>query len=401
LQIFIYICEMFHRQLIAKLNRLAIQFPVMAITGPRQVGKSTLAKIFAEVAGKKFILFDLEKPSDQLALEEQTTQVLERYKDKLVIIDEVQRQKALFPIMRYLVDEHRIPLRFLLLGSASPELIKNSSESLAGRIAFAELCGFLPIEIGIENWRKLWFRGGYPTAFLQENNNQRKDWFENYINTYVQRDLPLLGMPSEPGVTIRLLYMLAHLNGQVLNMSTLARNLGISVNTIKTYLYFLENAGLIRLLEPWFVNSAKRLVKNPKLYFRDTGILHFLLGIRMEEDVLIHPACGASFEGFIIEKTLANPNLNLLGYFYSEHSGGEIDLMLVEGMNIKCTIEIKLGGINNLSKVSKVLHQNFSSASRVLVSGETNKNMQLANNMEMMTVENYFSEFLSSLEANT
>jgi predicted AAA+ superfamily ATPase len=390
---------MFHRQLITKLNRLAIQFPVLAIIGPRQIGKSTLAKMFAEIAGKNYVLFDLEKPSDQLALEEQTTQVLESNKENLVIIDEVQRQKALFPIMRYMVDEHRIPLRFLLLGSASPELIVNSSESLAGRIAFAELCGFLPVEVGVENWRKLWFRGGYPSAYLQDNNLQRKDWFENYINTYVQRDLPLLGMPSEPGVTIRLLYMLAHLNGQVLNMSNLSRSIGFSVNTIKTYLYFLENAGLIRLLQPWFVNSAKRVVKNPKMYFRDTGILHFLMGIQKEEDLLKHPACGASFESFIIEKTLSHTDLYAQGYFYSEHSGGEIDLLLVEGIQVKTTIEIKLGGLNNLNKVSKVLHQSFRDAQRILVSGETNKNLQLTSNMEMISIENYFSDFLVNLAA--
>jgi len=268
------------------------------------------------------------------------------------------------------------------------------------RIAYAELSGFLPSEVGVENWKKLWFRGGYPNAFLQDNNELRKDWFENYINTYVQRDLPLLGMPSEPGVTIRLLYMLAHLSGKILNMSTLSRSMGLSVNTIKKYLYFLENAGIIRLLQPWFANSAKRLVKNPKLYFRDNGILHFLLGITGEQDLLKHPSCGASFEGFIIEKTLSNPTLDLQGYFYSEHSGGEIDLILVRGIEVVCTIEIKLGGSNNLSKVSKVLHQSFSAASRILVSGETNKNMQLAHNMEMMTVAHYFSNALEGTSKN-
>jgi predicted AAA+ superfamily ATPase len=276
---------MFHRQLVTKLNRLAKQFPVLAITGSRHIGKSTLARMYAEAIGKKLVFYDLENPSDHFALENQTTSLLESHSKQLVVIDEVQRMKSLFPVLRYLVDKDRTALRFLLLGSASPELIRDSSESLAGRIAYAELNGFLPSEIGLKNWDRLWFRGGYPLAYLQDDDVLRKDWLENYLNTYVQRDLPLLGMPAEPGVTLRLMFMLAHLNGQVLNMSNIARSLGLSVNTIKTYLYFLENAGIIRLLQPWFVNSGKRLVKNPKLYFRDSGLLHYLLdaGLRLRD----------------------------------------------------------------------------------------------------------------------
>jgi predicted AAA+ superfamily ATPase len=381
---------MFHRQLVTKLNRLTKQFPVLAITGSRQIGKSTLARMYAEALGKELVFYDLENPSDHFALENQTTSLLESHSNQLVVIDEVQRMKSLFPVLRYLVDKDRKALRFLLLGSASPELIRDSSESLAGRIAYAELSGFLPNEIGLQNWDQLWFRGGYPLAYLQDDDLLRKDWLENYLNTYVQRDLPLLGMPAEPGVTLRLMFMLAHVNGQVLNMSNIARSLGLSVNTIKTYLYFLENAGIIRLLQPWFVNSGKRLVKNPKLYFRDSGLLHYLLGIRTRQDLSRHPGCGASFEGFIIEKTLADNRLNSQAYFYSEHSGGEIDLILVDGIEVKQTIEIKLGGINNMRKPSRLIHSSFSKAEHVLVSGSADKNLQMEKGMQVLTVENYF-----------
>jgi len=381
---------MFHRQLVTKLNRLAKQFPVLAITGSRQIGKSTLARMYAEAIGKKLVFYDLENPSDHFALENQTTSLLESHSKQLVVIDEVQRMKSLFPVLRYLVDKDRTALRFLLLGSASPELIRDSSESLAGRIAYAELSGFLPSEIGLKNWDRLWFRGGYPLAYLQDDDVLRKDWLENYLNTYVQRDLPLLGMPAEPGVTLRLMFMLAHLNGQVLNMSNIARSLGLSVNTIKTYLYFLENAGIIRLLQPWFVNSGKRLVKNPKLYFRDSGLLHYLLGIRTRQDLNRHPGCGASFEGFIIEKTLADVRLSSQPYFYAEHSGGEIDLLLVDGMDVIQTIEIKLGEISNLRKPSRLIHSSFSKAQHILVSGAADKDMQLEKEIQLLRVESYF-----------
>jgi len=386
-----YICEMFQRQLITKLYRFSKQFPVLAITGSRQVGKSTLARLFAESVGKEIVFYDLENPSDYVALENQTATLLESHVNQLVVIDEVQRMQSLFPVIRYLVDKDRSPLRFLLLGSASPELIRDSSESLAGRIAFAELSGFLPSEIGPKNWRNLWLRGGYPLAYLQEDDELRRDWLENYFNTYVQRDLPMLGMPADPGVTLRLMFMLAHINGQILNMSDLGRSLGLSVNTIKTYLYFLENAGIIRLLQPWFVNSGRRLVKNPKLYFRDSGLLHYLLGIKSSNDLNRHPGCGASFEGFVIEKTLSNPNIQGQGYFYAEHSGGEIDLILVDGLDVKTTIEIKLGGMNNLTKISKTLHKSFRDAERLVVSGSADKNMQLLENMQLLSVESYFN----------
>ena len=381
---------MFHRQLVTKLNRLAMQFPVLAITGSRQIGKSTLARMYAEAIGKELVFYDLENPSDHFALENQTTSLLESHSKQLVVIDEVQRMKSLFPVLRYLVDKDRTALRFLLLGSASPELIRDSSESLAGRIAYAELSGFLPAEIGLQNWDRLWYRGGYPLAYLQDDDVLRKDWLENYLNTYVQRDLPLLGMPAEPGVTLRLMFMLAHLNGQVLNMSNIARSLGLSVNTIKTYLYFLENAGIIRLLQPWFVNSGKRLVKNPKLYFRDSGLLHYLLGIRTRQDLNRHPGCGASFEGFIIEKTAADVRLSSQPYFYAEHSGGEIDLLLVDGIDVIQTIEIKLGGISNLRKPSRLIHSSFSKAQHILVSGAADKDMQLEKEIQLLRVESYF-----------
>jgi len=381
---------MFHSQLVTKLNRLAKQFPVLAITGSRQIGKSTLVRMYAEAVGKELIFYDLENPSDHFALENQTTSLLESHSEQLVVIDEVQRMKSLFPVLRYLVDKDRKALRFLLLGSASPELIRDSSESLAGRIAYAELSGFLPSEIGIENWDRLWFRGGYPLAYLQYDDLLRKDWLENYLNTYVQRDLPMLGMPAEPGVTLRLMFMLAHIQGQILNMSNIGRSLGLSVKTIKTYLYFLENAGIIRLLQPWFVNSGKRLVKNPKLYFRDSGLLHYLLGIRTRQDLSRHPGCGASFEGFIIEKTLSDNRLTFQAYFYAEHSGGEIDLVLLDDIEVKQTIEIKLGGLSNMRKPSRLIHSSFSNAKHVFVSGSTDKNLQMEKGMQVLTVESYF-----------
>lgn len=382
---------MIDRLFVTKMKRYARQFPVIAITGPRQIGKSTLAKLFAAETGRYVVFYDLENPADYLILSDQAQAVFENQREQLVVIDEVQRLKALFPLLRYEVDQYRKPLRFLLLGSASPDLIRDSSESLAGRIAFMELSGLLPPETGIAGWRDLWLRGGYPSVYLQDDPQQRKDWLENYINTYVQRDLPMLGMPADPGNSLRLLFMLAHLNGQILNMSTLARSLGLSVNTIKTYLYFLENAGIIRLLKPWAENAGKRLVRSPKVYIRDSGLLHYLFGVNSMEELLRHPGCGASFEGFIIEKTLSMPDTGYEGYFYHEHRRGELDLLLVNRANISSTVEIKMGVPDSPGNVARQMCRELNAAENLIVSASSNKNIELTDTLKLVTVESYFN----------
>lgn len=331
-------------------------FPVLGIVGPRQVGKTTLAKFLATKIEREVLYVDLENPSDTAKL---TDPVLffENNKEKCVILDEIQREPSLFPILRSMVDAHRVPGRFLLLGSASPDLIRDSSESLAGRIAYEELAPFNLLEVNsLKKYQEHWVSGGYPSAFLAPNNSIRKKWLLNFIQTYVERDLPLLGL-NISGVVIKKLWtMIAHMNGNVLNMSNLAKSLELSSPTIKRYLNFLEQAFLIRQLEPYAVNIKKRLVKSPKVYIRDTGILHYLVGIDSFETLSSHPLLGNSWEGYVIEQVCQRLGDDLEPYFYRTHEGAECDLVLTKNGIPTYGIEVKY---TSSPKLSKGLKQSF------------------------------------------
>lgn len=303
----------------AALKRL----PGVALLGPRQCGKTTLARqVAAEVGGR---IFDLENPDDAAALENPML-ALEGLRG-LVVLDEVQRRPELFPVLRVLMDREGAPAKFLLLGSASPFLVRGVTESLAGRVAFIDLQGFLLDEVGGGDLSLLWARGGFPRSFLADDENSSHGWRRDFIRTFIEKDLATLGLGATPSSLGRLWQMAAHYHGQALNASEIGRALGESYKTVQRHLELLEGAFLIRLLKPWFENLGKRLVKSPKLYVRDSGLLHSLLGIGSHGALLGHPKIGASWEGFALEQVLARlPKMD--AWFWGTQGGAELDLLI-------------------------------------------------------------------------
>jgi predicted AAA+ superfamily ATPase len=315
------------------LASLMSTFPVTAILGPRQSGKTTLAKEF-----KADHYFDLENPRD-LAMLAEPQLALESLSGRIVI-DEIQRMPDLFPLLRYMVDT-RGDQRYLILGSASRDLIRQSSESLAGRIAYYELNGFRLVDVGAENWRDLWLRGGLPPAFTLKTEPQSFRWREQYVATFLERDIPQLGI-TIPSTTLRRFWMmLCHYHGQILNHSELARSFGVSDMTVRRYLDILDGTFMVRVLKPWHVNIGKRLVKRPKIHIRDSGLLHTLLSIHNIRDLTSHNKLGASWEGFALENAARAIGKRSEEFsFWATHSGAEVDLFWQEnGKN--WAIEVK------------------------------------------------------------
>jgi len=298
---------------------------LVALIGPRQSGKTTLARQF--VFPDSINYFDLEDPVSIARLEQPLTAL--RDLQGLVVIDEIQRLPELLPILRVLADRDPLPASFLILGSASPELARASSESLAGRIETIAISGFSLAELGAEALPQHWLRGGFPLSYLASNEVDSFAWRMNFVRTFLERDLPQWGVRVPSGTLLRFWMMLAHYHGQVWNGADPARSLGVSEPTIRRYLDVLEGAFMVRTLHPWHVNLTKRQVKAPKLYFRDTGLLHCLLGIRTQLDLETHPKSGASWEGYVVEEVLkaAAPDE---AYFWATHGGAELDLLLLK-----------------------------------------------------------------------
>ena len=326
------------------LDRLAL-FPAVALLGPRQVGKTTLAKDIAE--NRESIYLDLENPRDRNKLSD-TNRYLEEHEDKLVILDEVHRVPELFQTLRGSIDRGRRKGfrtgRFLLLGSASMDLLKQAGESLAGRIAHVDLPPLGVLEVGEEDKDKLWVRGGFPDSYLAETDEHSMTWRDSFIKTYLERDIPDLG-PRIPAETLyRFWTMLAHSQGSVLNAAQLARSLAVDGKTIARYLDLMVDLLLVRRLQPYYANVKKRLVKSPKVYIRDSGVVHALLSIPDREALFGHPVVGSSWEGFVIDNLLSVvPDRTLPGY-YRTSAGAEIDLILeFPGLSETWAIEIKSG----------------------------------------------------------
>lgn len=330
-----------NRTLETEILKLSTFFPAVAVVGPRQVGKTSLVKAIQNKLDRPSIYLDLENPSD-LAKLENPALFLDPLANQTVILDEVQKFPALFPVLRGIIDTNRMAGRFILLGSASPDLIRDSSESLAGRIAYVELRPFTFEEITtLSNFQNHWYRGGFPESFLAPTDDFSSIWRRNFISTYLERDLPLLGLKADPIITRRLWQMTAHLSGQLLNMSRVSSSLGMHSSTIKNYLDFMESAYLIRRLPPYYGNLKKRLVKTPKIYIRDTGVLHELLSIYSFNDLAGHPVIGASWETYIIEQIAAIlPDWAEL-FFYRTHNGTEADLVITKSGIPEILVEIK------------------------------------------------------------
>ncbi len=298
---------------------------VVALVGPRQTGKTTLARQFVQADSLNY--FDLEDLTSLSRLQEPMT-ALQNLRG-LVVIDEIQRMPNLFPILRVLCDRDPLPARFLILGSVSPDLIRASSESLAGRIETIPISGFNLTELGVDALPQHWLRGGFPLSFLADSEINSLAWRKNFIQTFLERDLPQWGVRVPSATLLRFWTMLAHYHGQIWKASEPARALGISEPTIRQYLDVLEGVFMVRVLQPWFANLKKRQVKSPKIYFRDTGLLHYLLGIRSELDLQTHPKSGASWEGYAIEETIKITAPDEV-YYWATHGGAELDLLFLK-----------------------------------------------------------------------
>ena len=298
---------------------------IVALVGPRQCGKTTLARAFMPLDSYNY--FDLEDPSSLARLSQPMT-ALECLKG-LIVIDEIQRMPDLFPVLRVLADRLPLPARFLILGSASPNLLSQASESLAGRIETISMSGFGLPELGISAHESHWLRGGFPPSYLASSEQDSLAWRKNFIQTFLEQDLRQWGIMAPSLTLLRFWTMLAHYNGQLWNVSEPARSLGISEPTVRRYLDILTGLFMVRQLQPWHANLKKRQIRSPKIYFRDTGLLHQLLGIRLKKDLFSHPKCGASWEGYVIEEVLKNANPDEQ-YFWRTHNGAEIDLVVVK-----------------------------------------------------------------------
>jgi len=315
----------------AFLSRLEIavaRSPITALLGPRQCGKTTLARLFA--TGKDATHFDVESNADQRRL--QNPELALASLSNLVVLDEIQARPDLFPVLRGLADRPRSKTRFLILGSASPHIVRHASETLAGRVEFVEISGFDLSEAGHKRQDVLWLRGGLPRSFLAKSDQDSFAWREGFVRTYLERDIPQLGF-TIPVVAMRRFWtMLAHYHGQTWNASEIGRAMGLSDKTVRGYLDILSGTFMVRQLQPWFENLGKRQVKAPKLYFQDTGLLHHLLDIDDRHTLLGHPKVGASWEGFALEQVL-RAFVPSQPYFWSTHGGAELDLLFVHKGN--------------------------------------------------------------------
>jgi uncharacterized protein len=333
---------------IKALEKALNRTPVVSLLGPRQCGKTTLAKIFEKKFNTAF--FDLESSQDLQRL--QNPELILGALEGLVIIDEIQEKPELFKTLRVLVDKPDRRNKFLILGSASPHIIKNVSETLAGRTEFVELSGFNFIETDKSNIQDLWIRGGFPLSYLASSTEESISWREAFIQTFLERDIPQLGFKIPAAAMRRFWTMLAHYHGQTLNASEIGRSLGVTDKTIRTYLDILTGTFMMRQLQPWYENLSKRQVKAPKIYFRDSGLLHQLLTVTDMHNLLGHPKLGASWEGFAMEQTIQILKPGEV-YYWATYSGAELDLMFFKGGK-KYGIEFKFNEAPKLTKSMRI-----------------------------------------------
>jgi len=328
-----------YRQILPLIQEYLSIFPAVGLLGPRQVGKTTLVKNLK--LDRESIYIDLEKSSDRAKLVDAEL-FLKGNADKTVILDEIQLMPELFSALRSLIDEQREPGRFILLGSASPDLIRKSADSLAGRIGYLELPPFfLGEEVEAGEMEKLWIRGGFPLSFLAKSERESQLWRQNFIKTYLERDLAQIGLSTDPRLVERFWMMLANAQGGIWNGESFARALGITRPTVNRFLEFLEGSFMVRVLQPFHHNIKKRLVKSPKVFIRDAGLLHSLTGMDSMDSLKNQVLIGASWEGFVIEQIASTFGDRYEYYFYRTHQGAECDLLLVKNGVVKTAIEIK------------------------------------------------------------
>lgn len=315
--------------------------PAIAILGPRQAGKTTLVKEIRNRLNRESIYLDLENPVDAGALDH-PVEFLNSVSHKTVIIDEIQRKPDLFPALRAIIDQHRENGRFILLGSAGPKLLLLSNETLAGRIIYLELSPFTFSEIQhMGDFRDHWLKGGFPIPFLLKDTIVRKEWFKSFLSAYMERDMRMLGLNADPAMLHRLFQMISALPGAILNYSGLANSLGISSPTVARAISFFERSYIVRLLQPWYANIGKRLVKSPKIYIRDSGVSNYLSGISSYDDLLRNPLLGKLWEGYVVEYIINTLGDNFNYFFYRTLDGAECDLLIFRGGDCIAAIDAK------------------------------------------------------------
>lgn len=387
---------MIKRLLQDKLIKSLKLFPAIGITGPRQVGKTTLAKQLMKSGTKPMLYLDLEKESDRHKLDDAEI-FLQAYKDKTLILDEVQNMPALFPLMRSLIDEKRTNGRFILLGSISPDLIvKYSSESLAGRVQFNELTPLNFTEVKKYGIKKHWLLGGFPLSLLKSKTKDAIEWQDSFISSYIERDLSILGLITERLLMRRLWRMLGILNSSIIDYSSLGRSLSVSYNTVIRYLSFLEDAYIVNLLFPYHINLKKRLVKSPKIYIRDSGILHRLLNINSFNELINHPAIGASWEGYVIEQIRQVTLGKYYPYYYRTHAGAEIDLVLEKAGKPNISIEIKFSKSPSLTKGNINAIEDLKTENNFVI-GFNVDTYKIKNNIQVCSLDTFLTKFLPEL----
>lgn len=387
---------MITRRIMTEVRDSLTFFPVVALVGPRQVGKTTLAKLIMTDSAKPTIYLDLEKQSDLFKLNDAEL-FLSQHTENLIVIDEVQNKKELFPLIRALVDQNRVPARFLLLGSASPELIRNSSQSLAGRIAYHQLHPFDLSEIPeTVSQTDLWVKGGFPNMLFSANENMGFRWMENFISTYLNRDLLQLGLNASPKVIRNLWTMMAHLNGQLLNSTVIGNSLGITSPTVKRYIDFLEEAFLLKSLQPFHWNISKRLVKMPKVFLTDTGILHYLVGVTNFTSLSGNPILGSSWETFVFSHISALKTKSVDLYFYRTHQGTEVDLVFTKGLTVVATAEIKYSSSPQLSKGNFLAFEDLDAPMNYVITPSSDDYL-FKDRIRICSLKTFISDYLPSL----
>ena len=386
--------RIFHGKRIAMLERKTIHAKISAaiqrsrvvgLIGPRQCGKTTLARTFVDVDSPNY--FDLEDPTSLARLDDLKL-ALEPLRG-LVVIDEIQRKPEIFPFLRVLSDRAENPATFLLLGSASPDLLRQSSESLAGRIEYIELTPLSLLELEENGQKDLhWVRGGFPLSLLAKNGFDSWQWRKGFIQTFLERDLPQLGIKTPSITLLRFWTMLAHYHGQIFNASEIARSMGVNQTTASNYLDILSSVFMVRSLQPWHTNLKKRQVKRPKIYFRDNGILHYLLGIKDKKALEGHPKLGASWEGYAMEEAIRAFQPDEI-YFWATHNGAELDLLMLKDGQ-KVGVEFKRSGAPTLTKSMKVAMEDLK-LDRIDVLYPGTKDYSLADKIRAIALESWLN----------
>jgi predicted AAA+ superfamily ATPase len=364
-------------QELGRIRRALKRSRVVALIGPRQCGKTTLARQIVPPDSPNY--FDLEDPTSLARLAEPMTSLSALR--GVVVIDEVQRRPDLFPVLRVLADRKPLRARFLILGSASPALLRQSSESLAGRAETIPLSGFSLAEVGARQQNRHWLRGGFPRAFLARSNADSLAWRRQFIQTFVERDLPQLGINIPAQAMLRFWTMVAHYHGNIWNAAEPARSLGLSEPTVRRYLDALTGLFMVRQLQPWHENLGKRQVKSPKIYVRDSGLLHQLLGIRTDKELLSHPKCGASWEGYVVEEALKHFQPDE-AYFWATHQGAELDLLLFKDGR-RLGVEIKRMDAPTLTPSMRIALENLQ-LDRLVILYPGNTRYALAKRVEVL-----------------